>query len=75
MLFLIIVICSPFNTVQALQMAKRAVEQHYAVVGVLEDINSTLAVLEGYIPKFFKGASTVYYGIYIFNYTLINTQM
>ncbi|XP_026473237.1 heparan sulfate 2-O-sulfotransferase pipe [Ctenocephalides felis] len=53
--------CTPFNTLQALQMAKRAVEQHYAVVGVLEDINSTLTVLEGYIPKFFKGASTVYY--------------
>lgn len=53
--------CTPFNTEGALQRAKRAVEQHYAVVGVLEDLNSTLSVLEKYIPKFFDGATDVYY--------------
>ncbi|XP_075225163.1 heparan sulfate 2-O-sulfotransferase pipe isoform X2 [Lycorma delicatula] len=52
--------CTPFNTVGALQRAKRAVEKHYAVVGVLEDLNSTLTVLEYYIPRFFKGARQVY---------------
>uniref|UniRef100_A0A1B6E882 Heparan sulfate 2-O-sulfotransferase pipe n=1 Tax=Clastoptera arizonana TaxID=38151 RepID=A0A1B6E882_9HEMI len=52
--------CTPFNTVGALQRAKQAVERHYAVVGVLEDLNSTLTVLEHYIPKFFRGASQVY---------------
>nr|XP_014280499.1 heparan sulfate 2-O-sulfotransferase pipe [Halyomorpha halys] len=52
--------CTPFNTVGALQRAKRAVERHYAVVGVLEDLNSTLTVLEHYIPRFFRGASKIY---------------
>lgn len=53
---------SPFNTVGALERAKLAVEKHYAVVGVLEDINTTLTVLENYIPRFFQGATDVYYG-------------
>ncbi|KYN02775.1 Heparan sulfate 2-O-sulfotransferase pipe [Cyphomyrmex costatus] len=51
----------PFNTVGALERAKLAVEKHYAVVGVLEDINTTLTVLENYIPRFFQGATDVYY--------------
>lgn len=46
----------------ALERAKMAVEKHYAVVGVLEDVNSTLTVLENYIPRFFRGATDVYYG-------------
>ncbi|XP_023716100.1 heparan sulfate 2-O-sulfotransferase pipe [Cryptotermes secundus] len=53
--------CTPFNTLGALQRAKKAVERHYAVVGVLEDLNSTLTVLENYIPLFFKGATQVYW--------------
>lgn len=53
--------CLPFNTDGALERAKRAVEQHYAVVGVLEDMNTTLTVLEKYVPKFFSGASDVYW--------------
>uniref|UniRef100_A0A1B6JPQ9 Heparan sulfate 2-O-sulfotransferase pipe n=1 Tax=Homalodisca liturata TaxID=320908 RepID=A0A1B6JPQ9_9HEMI len=52
--------CTPFNTEGALQRAKRAVERHYAVVGVLEDLNSTFTVLEHYIPRFFAGAKQVY---------------
>jgi hypothetical protein len=52
----------PFNTLGALQRAKKAVERHYAVVGVLEDLNSTLTVFENYIPLFFKGATQVYWG-------------
>jgi hypothetical protein len=31
-------------------------------VGVLEDLNSTLTVLEHYIPRFFRGATRVYNG-------------
>lgn len=46
----------------ALERAKLAVEKHYAVVGVLEDMNTTLTVLENYIPRFFQGATDVYYG-------------
>lgn len=57
--------CTPFNTLGALEKAKYAVEKHYAVVGVLEDLNSTLTVLEKYVPKFFSGASTVFWGEYL----------
>lgn len=39
-----------------------AVEKDYSVVGVLEDVNATLTVLENYIPRFFRGATDVYYG-------------
>lgn len=53
--------CTPFNTEGALQKAKKAVEQHYSVVGLLEDLNATLTVLEHYVPRFFKGASSVYW--------------
>jgi hypothetical protein len=38
------------------------VEQQYAVVGVLEDMNSTLLAFEKYIPKFFRGALQLYWG-------------
>lgn len=55
--------CRPFNTIGALQRAKKSVERHYAVVGVLEDLNSTLTVLENYIPLFFRGATRVYWGM------------
>ncbi|XP_044583846.1 heparan sulfate 2-O-sulfotransferase pipe [Cotesia glomerata] len=53
--------CMPFNTVGALERAKLSVEKHYAVVGVLEDINTTLTVLENYIPQFFEGATELYW--------------
>lgn len=45
-----------------MQKAKRNVEKHYSVVGVLEEMDVTLKVLENYIPRFFTGASQVYYG-------------
>ncbi|XP_019866240.1 heparan sulfate 2-O-sulfotransferase pipe [Aethina tumida] len=53
--------CLPFNTDGALERAKRAVEQHYAVVGVLEELNTTMTVLEKYVPRFFQGASDIYW--------------
>ena len=52
----------PFNSLEALQRAKRVVEQQYAVVGVLEDMNSTLTAFERYVPKFFQGALKLYWG-------------
>ena len=52
---------SGFNTEVAMRKAMENVEKHYAVVGVLEDLNKTLTVLEHYIPRFFKGAKDVYY--------------
>lgn len=57
---------SPFNSAEAIEKAKRVVDEHYAVVGVLEDMNTTLTVLEHYIPKFFKGAIEIYYSKCIF---------
>jgi hypothetical protein len=54
----------PFNTVGALEKAKMAVEKHYAVVGLLEDLNMTLTVMENYIPRFFAHASQIYNGEY-----------
>lgn len=57
----------PFNTIGALERAKRAVEESYAVVGVLEDLNSTLTVLEHYIPRFFQGATHVFRGMFWFS--------
>ncbi|XP_050351581.1 heparan sulfate 2-O-sulfotransferase pipe [Nymphalis io] len=53
--------CTPFNSLEALQRAKRVVEQQYAVVGVLEDMNSTLTAMERYIPRFFRGALQMYW--------------
>lgn len=53
--------CVGFNTEVAMRKAMENVEKHYAVVGVLEDLNKTLTVLEHYIPRFFKGAKDVYY--------------
>ena len=50
-----------FNTEIALRLAKENVEKHYAVVGVLEELNKTLTVLEHYVPRFFKGAKDVYW--------------
>ena len=37
------------------------VEKHYAVVGILEELNKTLTVLEHYVPRFFKGALNTYW--------------
>jgi len=53
--------CTGFNTEIALRKAKENVEKHYAVVGVLEELNKTLTVLEHYVPRFFKGAKDVYW--------------
>lgn len=53
--------CTPFNSLEALQRAKRVVEEQYAVVGVLEDMNTTLTIFERYVPKFFNGALQLYW--------------
>ncbi|XP_017072086.2 heparan sulfate 2-O-sulfotransferase pipe isoform X3 [Drosophila eugracilis] len=56
-------VCMPFNSHEAMQRAKKNVEEHYAVVGTWEDTNVTLSVLEGYIPRFFAGAKDEYYAL------------
>ncbi len=59
-------IFSGFNTETAMKKAKENVEKHYAVVGVLEELNKTLTVLEHYVPRFFKGALNTYWSKYNF---------
>ena len=51
---------SGFNTKRVMREAMQNVERHYAVVGVIEQLNKTLTVLEHYIPRFFKGALDTY---------------
>ncbi|XP_077544909.1 heparan sulfate 2-O-sulfotransferase pipe [Haemaphysalis longicornis] len=52
--------CLSVQNTWALNTALRNIERHYAVVGVLEDLNVTLALLEKLLPRFFRGASEVY---------------
>lgn len=49
------------NNVWALKQAQRTVEKYYATLGVLDELNATLEVLEHELPYFFKGASKLYY--------------
>ncbi|XP_075160327.1 heparan sulfate 2-O-sulfotransferase pipe isoform X9 [Haematobia irritans] len=53
--------CKNFNSPIATQIAKQNIEREYAVVGSWEDTNITLTVLEHYIPRFFRGATQLYY--------------
>ncbi|KAJ8977464.1 hypothetical protein NQ317_014551 [Molorchus minor] len=52
--------CMLLNNEWALQTAKINVEKYYPVVGVLEELNTTLEILENKIPYFFKGAQDIY---------------
>lgn len=52
--------CLILNNPWALQKAKNNIERYYAVVGVVEELNITLRVLEASLPRFFKGAVEVY---------------
>ena len=53
--------CTGFNTEIAMKKAMDHVEKNYAVVGILEEMNKTLTVLEHYVPRFFKGALNTYW--------------
>ncbi|XP_065284809.1 uronyl 2-sulfotransferase isoform X1 [Dermacentor albipictus] len=44
----------------ALDKARQNIERHFSVVGVLEDLNTTLALLETSVPIFFRGAAALY---------------
>ena len=52
--------CSKLGSRAALQIAKYNVEHNFAVVGLLEHLNETMAVLEHKLPQFFAGASARY---------------
>ena len=50
--------CSDPKSVVSLQKAKVAVEQQYSVVGVSEMRNISLKVMEAFLPKWFRGATS-----------------
>jgi len=47
--------CTRHNSRWALERAKRTVQRRFVTVGVLEDMNTTLAVAETLLPRFFSG--------------------
>jgi len=49
--------CANNTNSKALQMAKYNLETRYSVVGLTEHFNTSLAVMERYLPAFFLGAS------------------
>ncbi|XP_076336643.1 uronyl 2-sulfotransferase-like isoform X2 [Tachypleus tridentatus] len=53
--------CLVHNHPWALWQAKQNIEKFYPVVGVLEDMNTTLIVLERRLPRFFRGALKLYH--------------
>ena len=52
--------CKSFNSQRVLERAKANVEKYYDVVGVLEEFNKTLSVMENFMPQYFRGASEAY---------------
>lgn len=55
--------CKKANAV-SVALAKRHLDEDYLIVGLLEDFNATLAILERMIPRYFNGARKVWEDIY-----------
>ena len=55
--------CAFFESAEALEIAKRNVEKYFSVVGVLEQMDKSLLVLEKFVPAFFKNAHKEYYAM------------
>lgn len=53
--------CMTVGDPWALRTATENVRRHFAVVGVLEDMNATLTLLERRLPAFFRGALDLYH--------------
>ncbi|XP_068210961.1 heparan sulfate 2-O-sulfotransferase pipe-like isoform X2 [Palaemon carinicauda] len=53
--------CLKHGEPYALQKAKFHAEYEYSVIGIAEDWNTTLGVLEQYLPTFFNGARQRYF--------------
>ena len=54
--------CRRQNSAWALNTAKSNIERHYSVVGVLEEMNATLDVMEAFMPEYYRDARALYYG-------------
>jgi len=52
--------CGVFGDERALMDAKANVEKHFSVVGILEDMQDSLKVLEKFVPAFFEGVPQLY---------------
>lgn len=59
------------NNKWALTKAKNTIEKSYSVVGVLDELNATLAVLESKVAYFFKGAQTIYKNDILSKYSIL----
>ena len=55
------ILCRRLGDRKALEQAKQNMERYYSVVGVLEELNQTLSVLEHLMPQFFDGVTQLYY--------------
>jgi dermatan/chondrotin sulfate uronyl 2-O-sulfotransferase UST len=53
--------CMTLNDHRSLERAKTNVERYFPVVGILEELNATLAVLENQLPYFFRGLQKIYF--------------
>ncbi|CAB4055297.1 UST [Lepeophtheirus salmonis] len=49
-----------FHSLKAFNRAIRNVDKYFAVIGVSEDFNMSVRVLEAYIPRFFRNITQVY---------------
>merc|ERR1711915_685925 len=54
--------CTQLGNPLALQKAKHNVDKNFKVVGLLEHLDETMAVLENELPMFFKGVQNLYKG-------------
>ena len=48
--------CREIGNKWALEQAKRNLDKHYLLVGVTEELENFIQVLEAILPRFFKGA-------------------
>ncbi len=66
--------CCVVNSERAFRDAVDNVERHFAVVGVLEEMDKSLAVLERYLPRFFDGVTQVSCWVHVFHDCNLNTD-
>ena len=52
--------CQVVGNRAALQKAKYNAEKYYSVIGVVSDLESSLFVMEHYLPRYFKNAKLIY---------------
>ncbi|XP_071743606.1 uronyl 2-sulfotransferase homolog pip [Lepeophtheirus salmonis] len=50
--------CFAGSLARRLSIAKENVDRYYSVIGITEDMNTTLEVLKGFIPRFFGALSS-----------------